>query len=156
MKLDPFEAVAVLLKGAFRVGAPVDDVFPLFSPLGEKSWVPNWDPELLYPRGASWAQGMIFRTAGERGDAIWLVSRLDLDAHEVEYRRVEAGRYVVRVSVRCTADGAGGTTVGTEYEFVGLSESGNAEIAAMTQDGYAQKMHQWAAWIQQHLETLRG
>lgn len=154
--MSAFEAMAALLEGGFVVPAPLDEAFPLFSPLGEKAWVPHWDPELLHPRGVSWTQGMIFRTASEKGDAIWLVSRLDLDAHEVEYRRVEPGRYVVRVSVRCTANRAGGTTVGTEYEFVGLSESGNAEIAAMTQDDYARKMQQWAAWIQQHLETRRG
>lgn len=150
-----FEAGTVQLKGGLRVGAPPDHVFPLFSPLGERAWVPGWDPEILYPHGASWTRGMVFRTRSDSGDALWIVTRLDPDAHEVEYRRVEPGRYVVRISVRCTADPAPGTAVSIEYEFVGLSESGNAEIAAMTQEGYAQKMRQWEAWIAAALKRDR-
>ena len=68
---------------------------------------------------------------------------------------MEPGRYVVRVAVRCSAEGTG-TAVATEYEFVGLSADGNAEIAAMTRDAYALKMRRWEGWIEQHLKQRRG
>lgn len=122
-------------------------MFKLFSPLGEKSWVPDWNPELLYPPGVAWAEGLIFRTREEMGDAIWVVTRLDHTAHEVRYHRVEPGRYVARIAIRCAALGHDVTEVSTVYEFVGLSDQGNIEIKGMSQDGYAEKMARWTRWI---------
>ena len=43
--------------GRFTVTGPIKTVFDLFSPLGERLWVPDWSPELLYPPGAVWAAG---------------------------------------------------------------------------------------------------
>lgn len=119
--------------------------------MGEKLWVPGWDPELLHPKGVAWAARLIFRTRDAQGEAIWIVTRLDRSAREVEYHRVEPGRYVARVTVRCTARGDELTEASTEYEFVGLSERGNAEIAAMDEAGYAAKMTQWTHWINEYL-----
>ena len=133
--------------GDFSIHAPIDTVFPLFSPLGERAWVPGWEPELLYPPGVSWEQGQIFRTEEERGDAIWIVTKLDRDRHEVEYHRVEPHRYVARVRVRCSRSDDGGTKVETAYAFLGLSDDGNDEIVAMTADAYAEKMSRWRQWI---------
>jgi hypothetical protein len=140
------------LAGTIRLQGSIDRVFELFSPLGEKHWVPGWDPELLHPEGVSWAAGLIFRTREERGEAIWVVTRLERAAHDVEYHRVEPGRYVARVSVRCSPAGLNQTDAATEYEFIGLSEAGNAEIAAMDDAGYASKMERWATWINGYLE----
>src|SRR5207247_2886167 len=91
------------------------------------------------------------RTREERGEAIWVVSDLDRPSHAVEYHRVEAGRYVARVTVRCAPHGERETEVHVAYTFVGLSEAGNAEIAFMTPEAYEQKMERWKAWITQHL-----
>lgn len=142
-----FKARAIELAGGFALPAPPEATFELFSPLGEKRWVPGWDPELIHPPGATWERGLVFRTREERGDAIWMVSALDRKAHEVEYYRVEAGRYVARVQVWCAANGAGGTDVRVTYTFVGLSEIGNQDIAAMSQQAYEEKMRRWQAWI---------
>jgi hypothetical protein len=91
-----FAPRSVELSGGFVIGAPADEAFELFSPLGERSWV---------------------------------VSALDRQQHEVEYHRVEAGRYVARVSVRCRARGDRQTEVRVTYTFIALSESGNRDIA---------------------------
>ena len=32
---------------SFRLDAPCEIVFPLFTPLGELAWVPDWNPEIL-------------------------------------------------------------------------------------------------------------
>ena len=69
-----FTARSIELGGGFTLPAPPDATFELFSPLGEKRWVPGWDPELIHPPGATWERGLIFRTREERGDAIWVVT----------------------------------------------------------------------------------
>jgi hypothetical protein len=142
-----FVSRSIRLSATLTLGGPVADVFELFSPLGEKLWVPGWDPELLHPHGVAWATGQIFRTREELGDAVWVVTRLDRAAHAVEYHRVEAGRYVARVEVRCAAASDRTTEATTTYEFVGLSERGNADIAVMTDEAYAEKMARWKGWI---------
>jgi hypothetical protein len=151
--MDTFTARAVTLTGGLVLGAGVDEVFRLFSPLGEKLWVPEWDPQLLHPAGSEWEEGLIFRTREETGDAVWIVSRLDLVSHDVTYHRVEPGRYVARIEVSCRALGDRSTEATVVYSFVGLSESGNREIAAMTQDAYDAKMSRWTKWITHHLEA---
>lgn len=133
--------------GGFAVAAPVGSVFPLFSPEGERRWVPGWDPELLHPPGAAWEEEMIFRTREEKGDAVWVVTRLAPGEHRVTYHRVEPGRWVARVEVRCTRIDDRRTDVRTSYRFLGLSPDGNAEIEAMTQAAYDAKMQRWSGWI---------
>lgn len=142
---------SVELSGRFRTPCDVATAFELFSPLGEKLWVPGWDPELLHPPGRSWERGLVFRTREERGDAIWIVTALERQRHEVEYHRVEAGRYVARVMVGCRAVD-GDTEVEVRYVFVGLSEIGNDDIAAMTGAAFEEKMRRWQRWIARHLE----
>ncbi len=139
--------------GSLSIHASIDSVFELFSPVGERAWVPGWSPELLHPPGASWAQGQIFRTREPTGDAVWIVTRLDRDAHDVEYHRVEPQRHVARVRVRCTASSGTITTVVVTYAFIGLSREGNDQIAAMTAEAYAEKMSRWQHWIDAHLGT---
>lgn len=147
-----FTPRVVTLIGDFTVNALLDLAFELFSPLGEKSWVPHWEPELLYPAGVNWARGLVFRTKEEHGDAIWIVSHLDQADHRVEYYRVESSRYVVRVEVKCGAVSASETRVHVTYQFVGLSKEGNDQIATMTEEEYKAKMARWKKWVNASLE----
>jgi hypothetical protein len=146
-----FAPRSVELSGAFTLAVPPEEAFPLFSPLGERLWVPGWDPELLHPPGASWERGLVFRTAEGRGEAVWIVTALDRQRHEVEYHRVEAGRYVARVTVHCRPHASRQTEVHVSYLFVGLSEPGNEDVAAMSPQLYQEKMRRWQEWIGRHL-----
>ena len=146
-----FRPRAVTLRGSLVAEAEVGVVFPLFSPEGERVWVPEWDPELLHPPGVEWEEGQIFRTQEERGEAVWVVTRLDRAERHVQYHRVEPGRYVAHIVVRCRPLADRRTEVETAYAFVGLSEAGNREIDAMTQAAYDAKMSRWSEWIARHL-----
>jgi len=142
------------LSGGFEIEGSVETAFELFSPLGEKLWVPGWNPEILHPPGATWERGLVFRTQEEQGEAVWVVTSFDRERHEVEYFRLEAGRYVASVRVRCHARGARHTEAKVTYAFVGLSEAGNREIEGLTQRAYEEKMKRWRGWIGRHLASL--
>lgn len=146
---------AVTFEGRLMVSGEASGVFPLFSPVGERSWVPGWDPELLHPPGADWEEGQIFRTREETGEAVWLVARLDRVGLQVAYYRVEAGRYVAHITVGCHQAPGHRTEVRTAYSFVGLSEQGNRDITAMTRQEYDAKMTRWSEWIGR-LQAARG
>jgi len=150
--MNTFCARTVTLVGEFVVPASVEDVFPLFSPEGERSWVPGWDPEVLHPPRGEWREGQVFRTREETGEAVWVITRLDRARSAVEYHRVEPGRYVAHVAVRCREAPDRQAHVTVAYSFVGLSESGNREIASMTQEAYDAKMSRWSEWIRRYLD----
>lgn len=148
-----FTPSSIELTGAVSVSLPVGEAFPLFSPEGEKLWIREWAPEPLFPAGAVWEQGQIFRTQEERGPGVWVISALDRDAHSVEYFRIEATRYVARVRVRCEADGPARTKAHVSYLFVGLTDTGNGDIAQMSRDEYAGKMERWGRMIQEYIDA---
>jgi hypothetical protein len=142
----------VNLTGTLMLAGSVDDVFLLFSPVGEKNWVEGWDPEILSPRGVTWAEGMVFRTFLQDQEEIWVVAKLDMAAHHVVYYRTEPGRVVARVEVRCRAVPGGRTEVTTEYSYVGLSKAGNGAVAEWTDAVYKEKMDRWEKLINEYLQ----
>jgi hypothetical protein len=144
-----FLSTSVEFTGALTVALAADDAFDLFSPLGETRWVPDWNPEVLYPPGADWERGQIFRTREMYGDAVWIVTALDRHARDAEYHRVEPGRYVARVRVRCDRMEERRTRVAVRYAFIGLSAEGNADIARMTATEFDEKMQRWDRWIRE-------
>lgn len=144
-----FVSTSVEFTGTLTVALDADDAFELFSPPGETRWVPEWNPEILYPPGAVWERGQIFRTREMYGDAVWIVTGLDPASRDVEYHRVEPGRYVARVRVRCEGIEDRRTVVSVRYAFIGLSDDGNAEIALMSRADFDEKMQRWDRWIRE-------
>lgn len=150
----PFRPQSMTLSGKLQIDGHVDEVFELFTPLGEKKWVEGWDPEILFPPGVSLAEGMVFRTFAQDQEEIWVVSHLDVPAHHILYDRVEPKHVAARVEIRCRATGAT-TEVSTSYRYVGLSDAGNRYVATWTDAAYAAKMARWQKLINRHLASLR-
>jgi len=148
-----FTPLSAVFKGRFLLAADIEEAFPLFSPEGEKLWVPDWNPELIHPAGSKWETGQIFRTQEETGEAVWMVRRLDPAQHTVEYYRIEPDRYVANIEVTCRALPDNGTEVETAYSYISLSEAGNKEIASFTQQAYELKMSRWKEWIERYLSS---
>ena len=137
------------LTGSIILSLEPQEAFPLFSPKGEISWVPGWQPELLYPQGADWAEGQIFRTREEYGEGLWVVARLNPAEFYVRYNRFEPGRYVAIVEVGIIKV-HNGSQVTVTYSFVGLSERGNKDIDGMSQSAYDEKLEHWSEWLIAH------
>jgi hypothetical protein len=138
-----FESKTAALAGTVLLDGPLTRVFALFSPLGERAWVPGWNPEILAPPGAEWEPGMIFRTELDGIHAVWVVAELDREAHRVVYYRTEPGRLVARVEVRCRPVEHDHTEATVAYSYVGLSEEGNAHVAEWNGAAFASKMARW-------------
>ena len=151
-----FAAKSRTLEGTIRVSGPIDEIFPLFSPVGEREWVPGWQPELLHPPGVAWEEGMVFRTQEELGPAVWMMTRLDHDTHRAEYVRVEPERYVARVGVHCVPADTQHVDVAVSYTFIGLSARGNNDIDAMNQEEYVAKLRLWQSRIAEHLHRSQS
>jgi hypothetical protein len=98
---------------------------------------------------------MVFRTTTDGHDAIWIVAELDRRAHRVVYYRTEPERLVARVEVACHDLGEQRTKAAVVYSYIGLSDAGNADIAAWSDSSYTAKMMQWEESINGRLAASR-
>jgi len=121
----------VELSGRVRVAAPVAQAFPFFTPEGERTWVPGWEPEYLHPRDGALGEGLTFRTRHQGEDAIlWFVSRYDAARGAIEYLRVTPESRMGTVAVQCRAVDASATDATITYRLTALSPSGEAVLDA--------------------------
>ncbi len=137
----------------FMLARPVDEVFPLFSPEGERLWVPGWT--YVNVTGTTHlSEGYVFLTENHdhaSGQAVWIVSRFDPALYLVEFYKVEPGEKVGTVTVQCR-EVAGGTTVEVTYAYRAISGRGRAFV-----DGYTAEVHeafigQWKTLLDRYLD----
>jgi hypothetical protein len=133
--------------------APPERVFPLFTPLGERAWVPGWAPRFLWPADGEAVEGAVFltRAAGEL-ETIWTMI-----AHEpgrrVAYTRTTPGSRAGIVEVRCEPHGGGRTVAHVTYTYTALSARGNDFLAEWTEAEYRPSIDGWQTAINTHLSA---
>ena len=142
-----FRARHVMRSGVFRLAGEPRSVFVHFSPEGERSWAPGWDPEYLHPADPAPNPGLVFRTRAGGELTLWLLLRYDPTACEAEYVRVVPDSRMGTVRVACRAAGDGHTDVHVCYALTGLSEAGNDVLAALTEPAFGTMLCQWQAAI---------
>ena len=133
--------------GEFRLPVPLDQAFPLFTPEGERAWVPGWNPVYLHPRSPASEAGTLFCTSHGGEETVWLVLRYEPFNGIAEYARVAPATRAGTVRVHCTAVAGGETMVRVTYELTALTPAGNAILAAFTAEGYQAMLAEWAAAI---------
>jgi hypothetical protein len=138
-----FTSASLTLEGGFRLEVPPETAFPFFSPRGEEAWVPGWKPEILYPAGAEWETGLVFRTVHDGQESIWFIRELDRERHRVTYDRVDVGMTATTVRVTCEEIVPGSTDVTVRYTFVGISEAGNELVRSRDAGDFANRMGGW-------------
>ncbi len=130
---------------AFEMALPVSELFPLFSPEGEKYWVPGWEYQNVMGT-TDLSEDYVFLTKShDHGttDAIWLVKKYEREAHLVEFYRIEPSDKVGLVKVKCTELAAGRTEVEVTYRYIALSETGERFISGFTAEAYEAFIGEW-------------
>jgi hypothetical protein len=127
----------------FVLPLPLADTFPLFTPEGERGWVPGWEPEYLHPLGPSDAVGTVFRTRHHGEETLWLVLAYDPRAGLASYGRFTPESRIGTVHVRCEAVDPSHTRVTVTYALTALSAHGTGVLTALTSDRYAAMMAEW-------------
>jgi hypothetical protein len=73
---------------SFTIGlsGSVADVTPLFGPVREAEWAPDWSPRFIHPAQGVQREGVVFTTtSGDGRDRLWLLTTYDLRNGRVEY-----------------------------------------------------------------------
>jgi hypothetical protein len=129
---------------SFRLEAPLERVFPLFTAEGERSWAPGWEPRIL---SGDVERGSAFVTRTQGGiETTWIVADYRPAEGRVSYARLAQGSNIGLVDVICTPAEGGGTVVSVRYTLTGVSDSGRAFVREFLQPAhYASMIDEWQA-----------
>ena len=129
-------------EGSFHLALAPDRAFELFTPEGERRWVPGWDPLMLGELGP----GTIFLTDHDGEQTIWTILEADRGAGRLFYSRVSPGRRAGTVRVTLAPDGDG-TSVTVAYDLTALGPDGEAAVASMAEMGFVAMLRRWEEMI---------
>jgi hypothetical protein len=139
----------------FDIPQPVERVFPLFSPEGEKRWAPNWDYKNIMGT-TDLSEDYVFLTGSHdhaSADAIWLVKRYVPEEWFIQFYRVEPEDKVGVVTVQCSRMSDQGTHVEVTYQYIALSEKGRQFIDGFTVETYEKFIGEWRHWLLHYFES---
>jgi hypothetical protein len=142
----------------FEIPQPVDRLFPLFSPEGEKHWVPGWDYENIMGT-TDLDEDYIFLTKSHdhaSTGAIWLVKRYVPVSYFVQFYKVEPEDKVGIVTVQCSDKKERRTQVEVSYEYIALSEKGRRFIEGFTEEAYREFIGEWRDLLLKYFGMQNG
>ena len=131
--------------GSFHLDAPRARVFPMFTALGERTWVPGWEPVML--SGAE-ERGSAFLTHHNGKETTWVVTDYRPADGRVSYARLAHDSNIGLVDVICTDAPGAGTDVSVRYTLTPLNDDSRNFVAEfMDGDHYARMMDEWRAAV---------
>ena len=142
---------------SFEVDAPIADLFPLFSPEGEKHWVPGWDYENVMGTTGLF-EDYVFLTKThdhQTTDAIWIVKQYNPKSHTVQYYKIEPGDKIGVITVMCTELEPAKTEVQVTYKYIAISPSGQEFIYQFSENVYGEFINGWQKLLSKYFEFQR-
>jgi hypothetical protein len=140
---------SITRKKSFELDIPIQELFPLFSPEGEKFWVPGWDYDNVMGNTELCEDYVFLTRTHDHGttDAIWIVKTYDPDSHFVQFYKIEPQDKIGVVSVKCSALETGRTEVQVTYKYIALSSTGERFIADFSERAYEEFIAEWRSLL---------
>jgi hypothetical protein len=127
----------IIRHGTLHVPLPPDQALALFTPAGEREWVPGWDP--TFPADdEDPSPGTTFLTHEQ---TVWVVA--DRTPSSMRYARVTPGAHAGTVEVRCEPAGSE-TRAHVTYDLTALGDTATLDGFAA---GYDAMLAEWERMI---------
>jgi hypothetical protein len=147
-----FSAARITRTASIRLAAPPEVVFPLFGPLDEQRWEPDWNPTFLYPpTGATQCDAVFTATHADGTPSFWTIVVFEPADLRISYVRMHPATHVARIDIGCAGESDATTRADVTYTFTGLSAAGNAYVETFTEAHYAAWLQSWEAAINHYL-----
>jgi hypothetical protein len=154
IEMNSFEKNRVERSKTITLSRPLDQVFPLFQPEGEKSWTSSWNPQYVWPEDGVAQEGLVFtHDNGKGGNSIWTMTRFDEQNHSVEYTVVAPDSHVSQIRICCSQDLASVTSATISYTVTPISETGLGVLKQFDPAAYEQRIDGWQAAIHHFFDT---
>ncbi|MCU0590876.1 MAG: hypothetical protein MUC57_05315 [Desulfobacterales bacterium] len=140
---------------AFTLFVPIAKLFPLFTPEGEKAWVPGWDYENIMGTPELSEDYVFLTRKHDHGSskAIWIVKKYDLTSHFVQYYKIEPETKIGVVSIKCIELEAAKTEVQVTYKYLSLSKNGDAFVSEFSEKVYEDFIGEWQHLLADYIKT---
>ena len=139
-----------------QLDAPLDQAVPLFGPVGEREWAPDWAPHMIYPADGSFPpKGSVFTSSGKHGEEIWILTAYDAQDGLISYLVILPGYLVTEIEIHVKKQGEKRSSAEVTYRKTALSEGGDDMVASFSQDAGSHAAH-WEHAINEALRKRRG
>jgi hypothetical protein len=139
---------------SFTIGlnGSVADVTPLFGPVRESEWAPDWSPRFIHPAQGVQREGVVFTTtSGDGRDRLWLLTTYDLRNGRVEYVVITPAFTAAEIKIRVLSDGERHSRATITYRRSALAPEGNTEVAQLDAHWAEQQRIHWETAINEAL-----
>ena len=132
-----------VVSGGFELDLSARKAIRLFTPEGERDWVPGWSP--TYPTGEpSETPGTVFTTDQGGIETVWLVQMINTDESTVAYSRVTPRHHAGTVRVSCDDNPDGRCTVSVTYDMSLLPGGSPAGLDGYDHPSFDKMMRHWS------------
>lgn len=140
------QSFTIILNGS------VSDVTPLFGPVREAEWAPDWSPRFIHPAQGVQREGVVFTTSPGHGrDRLWLLTTYDARNGRVEYVVVTPAFTANEIKIHVVPHGEQHCKATITYRRSALAPEGNEEVAKLdTHWAEEQRIH-WETAINEAL-----
>ena len=147
-----FAAQQIMRAQTIHLPAGPDRVFPLFSPLGEKHWEPDWNPQMLYPASGAAQVGAVFTTQhADEPAKIWTIIGYDRAQTTISYLNVAPMSHLTRIDIACAPAAPQATSASVTYTLTALTPHGSAYLDRFTEAHYQAYIASWERAITYYL-----
>jgi hypothetical protein len=130
----------------------VADVTPLFGPVREAEWAPQWSPRFIHPSEGMQQEGVVFTTTDKPGtERLWLLTRYDVAKGRVEYVILTPGLTASEIKISIVSDGESHCKATITYRRSALTPEGNAEVVKLDARWAEEQRIHWEAAINRAL-----
>lgn len=145
---------SVIYTKSFELDVPIDELFPLFSPEGEKLWVPGWDYKNIMETTELSADYVFLTKNHDHGttDAIWIVKAYDPGSYLVQFYKIEPEHKLGIVTVKCSTLKASKTKIQVTYKYIALSTAGEAFVLGFSESDYEKYIDEWQKLLSNYFE----
>jgi hypothetical protein len=144
---------------SFTIGlnGSVADVTPLFGPVREAEWAPDWSPRFIHPAQGAQCEGVVFTTTSGHGkDRLWLLTTYDVRNGRVEYVVMTPALTANEIKIRVVPDGEQHCKATVTYRRSALVPEGNEEIAKLDAHWAKEQRVHWETAINEALAKGRS
>jgi hypothetical protein len=139
---------------SFTIGlnGSVADVTPLFGPVREAEWAPDWSPRFIHPAQGAQREGVVFTTTSGRGkDRLWLLTRYDVKQGRVDYVVITPAFSTNEIKIRVVPNGEQQCKATITYRRSALTPEANDEVAKLDSHWAEQQRIHWETAINEVL-----
>jgi hypothetical protein len=139
-------------KGSFELPMTAETAFPLFSPEGERLWVPQWNPTPIFPVDdvVRWQTNAVWSIVRDGEPLTWWTVEVDHKNRNASYVHFSTGR-AVRVNVHVEPIRPSACRVQVEYIITATSPEGERHVSQAC--NMEARMTQWKNLIEAALPT---